>query len=376
MKKKIFLIIALLPYVLLAQNNFNLSIQSKNVSAKAKMYLAYQENGAQQIASSKIEKDIFKFDLKLIEPSFAVLILDAQGNLSAEEAFKKDAFRLFIEPSKMDAFFKDSVKFATVSNSIIQNEYIQFNNYTLPFDKQLYALEQEFTKLPQDKKADTAVNNSLKTRFLDISQQRKTLIKQFFNDYPNSYISLFMLNSEFGGDKMDLTIFEPLFNNLSKKVKNTGLGKYINEQINANKYTSIGSIAPDFTQQTPEGKEIKLSDFRGKYILLDFWASWCGPCRQENPAVVSAFQKFKNKNFTVLGVSLDKAKAPWVKAIADDGLAWAHVSSLNYFYGKEVVLYGIKSIPQNFLISPDGKIIAKNLRGDELKSKLEEILGK
>ncbi len=375
MKKILFLITVLLPCSLLAQNNFNLNVQAKNVAAKAKMYLAYQENGAQQIATAQIEKDVFKFALKLIEPSFAVLILDPKGNVPAEEAFKKDAFRLFIEPSNVNVFFKDSVKFATLIGSKIQNEYIQYGNYTLPFDKQLYAVSQQFAKLNVIDNKDSIANN-LKQQYVDIAQQRKNLIIQFFNDYPNSYVSLFMLNAEFGGDKMDVSVLEPLYNNLGKEVKNTGLGKYMGEQITANKFTSIGSIAPDFAQQSPEGKEIKLSDFKGKYVLLDFWASWCGPCRQENPAVVSAFQKFKNKNFTVLGVSLDNKKAAWVKAIADDGLAWAHVSSLNSFYGNEVVLYGIKSIPQNFLIGPDGKIIAKNLRGEELSRKLEEVLGK
>jgi len=376
MKKATLLLTALLPFTVLAQNNFNLMLPTKNVNVKAKMYLAYQQNGAQQIATAKNINNVFKFDLNLIEPSFAILILDHQGNLDPKVALEKDAFRLFIEPSKLSISFKDSIKYATLKNSKIHNEYVQYTNYTLPFDKQIYALDQQYTKIPKDKLTDTSVVNSLKQRFLNISQQRKTLIKQYFNDYPNSYVSLFMLNSEFGGKKMDISEIEPLYNNLGKDVKKTGLGKYLGEQINANKFTAIGSIAPDFTAKSPDDKEIKLSDFKGKYVLLDFWASWCGPCRQENPAIVNAYQKFKNKNFTILGVSLDKAKDPWVKAIADDKLTWAHASSLNYFYGKEVELYGIKSIPQNFLIDPNGKIIAKNLRGEELINTLEEFLGK
>ena len=375
MKNLLIAIFAFLPFSLCAQNNFNLTVQAKNILPKAKMYLAYQENGAQQVVPAKLDKGVFKFDLKLIEPSFAVLILDHEGNLEAQEAYKKDAFRLFIEPSKTMVNFTDSVKNAKVANSKIQDEFIKYVSYTQPFDKMLFDIDQEFAKLPAEKQTDTTVTNSLKRKFLHLSEQRKRVAHQFFKDYPNSYVSLFMLNSELGGDNMDISIFEPLFSSLGATVKKTGLGKFIAKQIATGKFTSIGSIAPDFTQKSPEGKDIKLSDFKGKYVLLDFWASWCGPCRQENPNVLNAFKKYKSKNFTILGVSLDKEKGPWVKAIADDGLTWPHVSSLNYFYAKEVEMYGIKGIPQNFLISPEGKIIAKNLRGEDLDKKLEEVLG-
>jgi peroxiredoxin/dimeric dUTPase (all-alpha-NTP-PPase superfamily) len=375
MKKLLISILALLPFALFAQNNFSLTLHNKNVLPKAKMYLAYQENGEQKVAPAKFNKGIFKFDLKLIEPSFAILILDHEGNLEAQEAYKKDAFKLFIEPSKIAVNFVDSVKYAKVADSKLQDEFLSYVNNTFPYDKMLIDINQQFAKLLPEKQADTILTKSLKEKFLNISEQRKTVAKQFFKDHPNSYISLFMLNSEFGGDNMDISTFEPLYNNLSATVKKTGLGKFIGKQIATGKYTSIGSIAPDFTQKSPEGKEIKLSDFRGKYVLLDFWASWCGPCRQENPNVLNAYKKYKSKNFTVLGVSLDKEKGPWVKAIADDGLTWSHVSGLNYFYAKEVEIYGIKGIPQNFLINPEGKIIAKNLRGEDLDNKLEEVLG-
>jgi|KBSMisStaDraftv2_1062788.scaffolds.fasta_scaffold01546_2 peroxiredoxin len=135
-----------------------------------------------------------------------------------------------------------------------------------------------------------------------------------------------------------------------------------------------GKIAPDFTLPDTSGKSVSLSSFTGKYVLVDFWASWCGPCRAENPNVVRVYNEFKDKNFTILGVSLDKDKKPWLKAIKDDGLAWNHVSDLKYWSSQVVDLYKFEAIPFNVLVDPHGKIIAKGLRGDELEKKLAEVL--
>jgi peroxiredoxin len=137
----------------------------------------------------------------------------------------------------------------------------------------------------------------------------------------------------------------------------------------------VGSVAPDFSQADPNGTPVSLSSFKGKYVLVDFWASWCRPCREENPNVVSNFNRFKNKNFTVLGVSLDRAKEPWVQAIADDNLTWTHVSDLKFWNNDVAKMFSIGSIPQNFLVGPDGKIVAKNLRGPALEATLCQFLG-
>jgi len=140
------------------------------------------------------------------------------------------------------------------------------------------------------------------------------------------------------------------------------------------KFPDVGSMAPDFTLPDPTGKPVSLSSLKGKYVLVDFWASWCAPCRRENPNVVSTYNRFKNKNFTILGVSLDENKAAWEKAIMQDGLTWEHISDLKGWESVVVGLYGIEGIPYNILIDPQGKIIATSLRGPELPNKLQEIL--
>jgi peroxiredoxin len=228
---------------------------------------------------------------------------------------------------------------------------------------------QRINRLPSLAKNDSVMNAYRKHLELINSE-----VDRFVAARPNSPVAPFVVvvTSEL---QQDLSTIERRYTQLNEGVRGSFYGKIIRQQIDDKKAGAIGSQAIEFVQADIEGKQVALSSFKGKYVLVDFWASWCRPCREENPNVVRAYNKFKEKNFTVLGVSLDNNRAPWLKAIKADALAWTQVSDLKGWNNEAAAKYNIQSIPQNFLLDPSGKIIAKNLRGPELESRLCELLG-
>ncbi len=200
-----------------------------------------------------------------------------------------------------------------------------------------------------------------------------SISEDFVRKYPSSYVSPLAIIRLYQVTENGVKA-EQLYNLLPEQVKATSMGNYINQQIQESKINPIGSVVSEFSQTDTEGKAVSISSYRGKYVLIDFWASWCRPCRIENPNVVAAYNKYKGKNFTVLGVSLDQTKDAWLNAIKMDNLTWSHVSDLKGWGNAVAAKFQVKGIPQNFLLDPEGRIIAKNLRGPVLDTKLNALL--
>lgn len=215
-----------------------------------------------------------------------------------------------------------------------------------------------------------SVSNDL---FTSYKKEKDVKIGEFIQKNPGSLVAAYVLYRDFSYRLSPEEISQNL-QLLDPALQNTPYVAVLKDLVNVLNSVSVGKKAPDFEGNTPEGKTIKLSDHFGKYLLLDFWASWCGPCRRENPNLVKAYQKYHDKGFDIFAVSLDKSKEAWLKGIKDDNLSWTHVSDLTFWNSAGAKLYGVRAIPANVLIDPNGVIIARNLSGEDLDKKLEELL--
>jgi peroxiredoxin len=388
--KKIFLcIIALLPALAFAQNAQPFTIKSKigTLNAPAKAFLVYRLGANDVTDSASISNGAFTFTGVVMTPVNASLFIDYKGIGFAKYIAQNfpdggpsktaDLLNFYIEKGTINITSADSAVKAEVTGSQTNDDNKKLKAQLKVVMSKAQGIMKEAQAATAEQKRSAAFQNALQVKYKGIQNEQKAVLKAFITQNPNSYLSLLALTSV-GGPSPDVSEVEPLYDLLSPEIKATEQARQLKNSMDQLKLTAIGSIAPDFTQNDVNGIPVRLSSFKGKYVLIDFWASWCGPCRQENPNVVRNYNKYKGKNFTVLGVSLDKpdAKAAWLAAIKNDGLTWTQVSDLKFWNNLAASLYGVQSIPQNFLIDPQGKIVAKNLRGDDLDAKLEQLLGK
>lgn len=239
----------------------------------------------------------------------------------------------------------------------------------------------EFQKINQDFAAAQQANNEakmleLQQTYMKLAKANNDKVADYFKSLPPSLAVVNLLQNNSLDPDQYFETYAIVADKLRKDWGNYTHVKTFIEKVDKLKKLAVGQPAPEIALPNPEGQVVKLSSLRGQYVLVDFWAKWCGPCRKENPNVVKAFKRFKDKGFTVYGVSLDRNKEDWVQAIAQDGLTWTHVSDLKYFQSEAARTYDINGIPYSLLLDKEGKIIAKNLRGPALEAKLEEVLGK
>jgi len=295
--------------------------------------------------------------------------------LSLSEDYKKIGTRpkeFILDKGTISVEITSDLADALVKGSKAQDDLFQYNVENAPYSAKVNAINEEAQKLSVGGIAADSIGRLFRIPFRDASRELADFQKKFVQKNSSAFVSLLLIPNIAGATNNYIEA-DNLFSGLSAEIQSGATAKAIREYINSQKKTSVGAMAPDFALADTSGKKLALSKLKGKYVLLDFWAAWCKPCRDENPNVVQAFKTYKNNGFTVFGVSLDKEKKSWLKAIHDDGLQWQHVSDLKFWGSEAAALYGITSIPRNFLLDPNGMIIGRDLRGEDLLDKLEEL---
>ena len=315
--------------------------------------IAYYKNGVYKTDTVIAGKDIFIW----------------KGNLNAPQQIGvtvcHNSSSYFIDPGHMTLTgIKGSTESFKISGSQMQQDADAFVVSIKDLIDQQDSLYVGYAGLSDTEKA------VIKKKRGDIYKQRISRANQFIADHPKSFFSLYMIPM-YNTDYADI---KSLYEKLDESIKQSDSGKKLAQRMEVLKKSLIGTQMIDFTQNDINGKPIKFSSFKGKYVLVDFWASWCGPCRAENPNVLKTYNAFKDKGFTVVGISLDDKATNWKKAVRDDKMPWTQLSDLKGWKNEVSTYFGIQAIPSNLLIDPSGKIVAKDLRGEMLENKLKELL--
>lgn len=352
------LLVAMLPLLATAQSSLQITGKVSGLKDGTLVSLTDVNNPSDTIAKAKVKAGQFVMRQHLREPMMVNLSMAPGKTLMT-----------FLDNSNVKITGDiNQLPQLKITGSAVHNDFAEFKKTFDPLFENLMRLNQQWQ---MGQRSDSMV--------MEMDKSKKSIyraIDAFIAKRNNSPVSAFLLAATMQLEE-NILVTEQRLNMLKPAAVKNMYGNYLKENIAEAKITAIGSTAIDFVQPDTSGVPVSLSSFRGKYVLLDFWASWCGPCRHENPNVVANFKKFSPKNFTVLGVSLDRPgqKDKWLDAIYKDNLTWTHVSDLQFWNNAVAKQYRVQGIPQNFLIDPSGKIIAKNLRGPALEQKLCEVLG-
>ena len=314
--------------------------------------------------SAAIKNGKFEFSKDVNETEFVVLRL--AGQQGAEIAFFADPGTVEITANK------DSMWTSEIKAGNTQKKFEELNGTLKSIMEKGQAMYPAYMQAQQAQ--DMEAIKRIESEMMMLQEQARDTAVKFALKNHESVVAPYLGMVYLANDPSMETQLKALYDTLSPAIKETYFAKKLNEKIASTTATSVGATAPDISLANPNGQNVSLSSLRGQYVLLDFWASWCAPCREENPNIVNAYNKYKDKGFTIYGVSLDRDRDKWLKAIEDDKLTWTHVSDLKYWSSEPAKLYGIQAIPANFLLDKEGKIIAKNLRGEDLEAKLAEVL--
>jgi peroxiredoxin len=376
MKLKLAALAMLLPAMALAQkSNFSITGQIGKLGKPAKVYLDYSDNGNNHEDSCVVVDGKFRFTGTVNGITTSRMSLDHTGQGKPHSIYAPNSDVVYIYFGKENMVFKsaDSLINATVTGSKV---YDEFQDYNKQIGGTIMALTKavniDFSSATPEQQKDTAFVKAVDARFRRNIERRNEKQFEFAKNNPNSYFALVAL-SESAGTKVDVKKVEPVYKALKAEYRNTDMGKELEQRIQAAGTTAVGMQAPEFTQNNVEGKPVSLSSLKGKYVLVEFWASWCTPCRAGNPNLVKQYELYKDKGFEIISVSLDNVKDRWVEAIKKDGLPWLHVSDLKGWNNAVGRLYGVRAVPQSFLLDKDGKVIGNTLRDETLNAKLAEL---